>query len=131
MQSFDLQKYMAYKIYKLLCAICLLLSCNSDPKSEYSKKKKIGVCQEHQGMVTFEADLYSDSTFYQSSNPLVDYSYGDFKLTSHGIIFRTLGGEQNFCPEYFYDKKSDSYYSNGDCHSDPLNIYWNNTIAPY
>jgi hypothetical protein len=115
---------MNVKDCKFLIAILLLTSCKTDPKKEFSKKIKVGVCQEHQGMVTFEADLYSDSTFYQSGNTLVDYSYGEFKLSSQGIRFKTLDGEQNFCPEYIYDKKSNSYFSSKNCTSDPINIYW-------
>lgn len=122
---------MASKIYRLLIALLFFTSCKADPKDKFSKKIKIGVCQENQGMVTFEADLYSDSTFYQPGNPLVDYSYGEFKLNSHGITFNTVGDEQNFCPAYIYDYKSNSYLSNGNCQSDPINIYWDNSSKPY
>lgn len=118
---------MPIDIYKFLISILILLSCKADPKNQYSKKTKIGVCQEHQGMVTFEANLYSDSTFYQLGNPLVDYSFGEFRLSRSSITFKTLGGERNFCPEYRYEKESNSYFPIGNCDSDPINIYWMNT----
>jgi hypothetical protein len=108
----------------LVITILFLASCDFDPKDEYSKKNKIGSCQENEGMSTFEADLYSDSTFYQYSDPLTKYSYGEFKLNSRGITFNTLGGEQNLCPEYIYDNKNNIYISTKDCHSDPIVITW-------
>ena len=118
---------MVSKNYKILIAILILVSCKGDPKNEYAKKIKIGICQENQGMVTFEAALYSDSTFYQSGHSWIGYSYGEFKLRKGSIIFKTLGGEKNFCPKYTYDQKSNSYYSDGICASDPIIIFWNNS----
>lgn len=116
------------RITSTFIIVLFFTSCGGDPGDEFSRKEIVGVCQENQGMVTWEANLYMDSTFYQPGNPLVGYSYGKFGLSEQGITFITLGGEQNFCSSYKYDPKSDHYYPMEDCPSDPLNIYWHKPL---
>jgi hypothetical protein len=77
-----------------------LISCSNDPKKKFDSKSKIGVCQENQGMVTFEATLYIDSTFYIPSNALISYSYGEFKINGETIQFKTNGGDKHLCDKY-------------------------------
>jgi len=114
-----------------ICFLFILLFFTScDPQNSYSKKKRIGVCQEHQGMSTFEANLYEDSTFYQPGNPLVGYSFGKFRVSRDTVSFETQGGEQNLCPGYIFDEKEQHYVAGKGCHSDPLNIYWDKRLAP-
>jgi hypothetical protein len=77
-----------------------LVSCSNDPKNRFGAKIKIGLCQENQGIVTYEAQLYADSTFYIPSDIVIDYSYGTFNITGDTILFKTIGGEKHLCDKY-------------------------------
>ena len=68
--------------------IISLFSCTTDPIDEYSKKEKIGVFGENQGMVCFEGTLYEDSTFYIKSDVFLDYAEGTFKKSGENIYFK-------------------------------------------
>jgi hypothetical protein len=98
----------ANMIKAFFCFIAMgITSCNSNPKEKFLLKKQIGVCQEIDGMVTFEAKLYSDSTFYIPSNDLyINYSFGEFHIKKDTVLFITNGGETHLCEKYLYIQKA-------------------------
>ncbi|GEM_PF-6839124 len=88
-----------------------LFSCKIDPKNEYSKKNKIGVFGENQGMVCFEGTLYDDSTFYINGDAFLDYAEGTFKTRGKNIYFKITSGDIK--------------------HFKPSKLIWNDTLNSY
>ncbi len=77
----------------------------------YSKKEKIGVFGENQGMVCFEGTLYEDSTFYIKSDVFLEYAEGTFKKRGKNIYFKITGGDTK--------------------HFRPTKLIWNDTLNSY
>jgi hypothetical protein len=100
------REFSTFKIFAL--ATFLFTSCNFDPKDKFMAKQEIGICQSNHGMVTYEAVLYSDSTFYIPTSTLIDFSFGEFHIKEDTFLFTTRGGDVNLCEKYSYTRSKDN-----------------------
>jgi hypothetical protein len=86
-------------------ALAVTASCDSDPGEKFSSKEQIGECHADQGMVVFDAGLYSDSTFYiAAQKPYIGYAFGRFRINKDTLVFITEGGEKHLCEKYLYNR---------------------------
>ncbi len=87
---------MSYNAVTYLVLLLLLSSCNNINQREFDAKPIIGIFGDNQGMVTYEGNLYADSSFYIPESPLMDEAAGCFFIRGNVITFIQSEGQFYF-----------------------------------
>ena len=87
---------MQYNAFIYMVLLLVLSACNSIHKEDYDQKIIIGVFGDNQGMVTFEGNLYADSSFYIPESSLLNDAAGRFYMRGNVITFIQTEGHFYF-----------------------------------